>query len=385
MALDVEGFDQKVTGGVVSLAVNETHPLIKLCNVLPWQQLLEIILPDLKKTNKLLWWIGRPLRLRIHLGIYLLQKIYDLKDREAEAYLRDNAAFRLFCGFGILKKWHVPDHTKIEEFRSKLLPETQRQIANLFAVHAVRLGYANPKNLDIDSTVQKANISYPSTTNLLIKTSLIAKRLINALTTVGGKSKAAYKVNLKQIKDMALNCFNSRGDSSYKEKLQLLWREVFTAVLPILKDSYVLENKIKAGKYWKVRRALEQLHLRGALFLNKVHQEIFEGVKQNRIIHSLHAYAVHTFRTGKAAKEANALQNERATLQKALESIHEEMSYLTALEDNLKRFWEEWQRNSEVEVANTKSKNITEEKPQGPQLEMDEVKHTEEHPTVITY
>lgn len=88
---------------------------------------------------------------------------------------------------------------------------------------------------------------------------------------------------------------------------------------------------------------------------------------------------------GKAAKEANALQNERATLQKTLESIHKEMSYLTALEDNLKRFWEEWQRNSEVEVANTKSKNITEEKPQGPQLEMDEVKRTEEHPTVITY
>jgi poly-D-alanine transfer protein DltD len=90
---------------------------------------------------------------------------------------------------------------------------------------------------------------------------------------------------------------------------------------------------------------------------------------------------------GKAAKEANVLQNERATLQKVLESIHEEMKYLTALEDNLKRFWEEWQRNREVEAetTNTKSKNTTDEKPQEPQLEMDEVQSIEEHPTVITY
>ena len=86
---------------------------------------------------------------------------------------------------------------------------------------------------------------------------------------------------------------------------------------------------------------------------------------------------------GKAAKEANTLQNERATLQKALESIHEEMSYLTVLEDNLKRFWEEWQRSREIEVANTK--NITDKKPQELQLEMDEVQSVEEHPTVITY
>jgi len=88
---------------------------------------------------------------------------------------------------------------------------------------------------------------------------------------------------------------------------------------------------------------------------------------------------------GKAAKEANTLQNERTTLQKALESIYEEMSYLTALEDNLKQFWEEWQHSRKVETTNTKSKNTTDKKPQEPQLEMDEVQSVEEHPTVITY
>ena len=32
--------------------------------------------------------------------------------------LKDNAAYQLFCGREIVKKWHAPDHTKIEEFHS---------------------------------------------------------------------------------------------------------------------------------------------------------------------------------------------------------------------------------------------------------------------------
>jgi len=175
MALYTEGFNQKVVGDIVSLIVNENHPLIKLCNSLSWQELLEIILPDLKRTNKLLWWIGIPLRVRIHLGIYLLQQLLNLIDREAEGSLRDNAAFRLFCGFQLLKKWHVPDHTKIEKFRSRLSPETQRVIANSIATQTVKFKYANSANLDVDSTIQAVNIQPPSITNFLVKLAILGK------------------------------------------------------------------------------------------------------------------------------------------------------------------------------------------------------------------
>lgn len=36
-----------------------------------------------------------------------------------EHQVRNNAAFRLFCGYGILTNWHVPDHTKTRELRPK--------------------------------------------------------------------------------------------------------------------------------------------------------------------------------------------------------------------------------------------------------------------------
>jgi IS5 family transposase len=114
----------------------------------------------------------------------VLQHLFDLTDRVAEQQVHDNAAFRLFCGYGLLKNWHAPDHTKIEAFRSRLTAETQRQLANLICQHAVRLGYANPSEFDVDSTVQEANITYPALANLLAYSScdgaaLLARRCVD--------------------------------------------------------------------------------------------------------------------------------------------------------------------------------------------------------------
>jgi hypothetical protein len=143
----------------VTIEVSPTHPLIQLAQVIPWQALADRILPDLKRTAaKGKWWLGRQLKLRIQLGAFLLQWLYNLTDRQVEWAIKDNAAYQLFCGRGLIDPWHAPDYTKIEEFRSRLSPETQRQLANVVAVWATALGFADPSAMDIDSTVQKANI-----------------------------------------------------------------------------------------------------------------------------------------------------------------------------------------------------------------------------------
>ena len=138
MSLDVDGFTNEIEGREVVIRVDSNHKLLKL---------------------------ARPLRVRIHLSVYLLQQMFNLTDRVAEQQVRDNAAFRLFCGFGILTKWHVPDHTKIETFRPRLTSETQRHLANMMSQQAVKLGFANPSELDVDSTVQGANIAYLARVN----------------------------------------------------------------------------------------------------------------------------------------------------------------------------------------------------------------------------
>lgn len=71
--------------------------------------------------------------------------MFDLTDRVAEQQVPDNATFRLFCGYSLLKKWHAPDYTKIETFCSRLAAGTQRKLANVMSQQAVKLGYANPE------------------------------------------------------------------------------------------------------------------------------------------------------------------------------------------------------------------------------------------------
>ena len=119
MSIDDSGLkDKQEVGAIVAINVNNNHPLIYLSNALPWKELAKLVLPDLKTTTKKrLWWLGRPLRLRVHLGTYILQHLYNITDRQMEYAIKDNAAYQLFCGRNSVKKWHCPDHTKIEEFR----------------------------------------------------------------------------------------------------------------------------------------------------------------------------------------------------------------------------------------------------------------------------
>ena len=100
----------------------------------------------------------------------------------------------------IVKKWHAPDHTKIEEFRSRLCPDTQKKLANAIANNAVSLGFASPLDVDIDSTIQEANMAYPSDSNLLCKLSVLAKKTANYMNNkIQTFAIKPMDVNLKRI------------------------------------------------------------------------------------------------------------------------------------------------------------------------------------------
>ena len=94
MSICHSGLTEKVHGKTVSIAIAQEHPLIRLANTLPWETLAELVMPDLRLTAKKKWWMGRPLTLRVHLGAYLLQQLFNKTDRQTELqierYLRSN-------------------------------------------------------------------------------------------------------------------------------------------------------------------------------------------------------------------------------------------------------------------------------------------------------
>lgn len=233
----------------ISIEVSPEHPLIKLMNTLDWDRLASLVMPDLKATtSKLKWWLGRKLKLRVHLGIYLLQQLLNAKDRDMIEHIKDNGVYRVFCGQGFVKGFFIPQHSKLSEFRNRLSPETQCELANAIAKTAVNEGFANPAHVDIDSTVQKPDMQYPASINVLVKTAILGRRVQKLITeklssVVKGKMP---DINLKEIKGLAKAHYYEKR-KGFKSKLTAkklalskLWAKVSELSQPVIRFGRML-------------------------------------------------------------------------------------------------------------------------------------------------
>lgn len=308
MAIELSGIQMPIKAGVVTIKVNNTHPLIQLCNVLPWQLLTDLVVSDLKKTTKKgFWFMGRRIRVRIHLAAYLLQYLYNLTDRKIEYLIKDNAAFQLFCGLETVEGWHVPDHTKIQEFRSRLSPETQRVIANAICQHAVSLGFADPSEVDFDSTVQEANIAYPSDATLMTKLICIGKKFVDfASRRLKHVVPERITIDVKSVKEKARKYFFLSKNKSMEIKRKI-FRELLISVKNQIKPVVELCQNLRESHIsklpWNIKRAYYQLQDEAWRYLLDVaHFTRTHTIKWGKIL-SFHAKEVTCIRKGKAGKE----------------------------------------------------------------------------------
>lgn len=307
MSICESGIDGKIQAKKILMDVTKEHPLIRLGQSLPWRELFELVLEDLKKTHKNAWWLGRKLKIRMHLGVYFLQQIFNKTDREIEYDVKDNAAYQIFCGREIVKNWHAPDHTKIEKFRSRLSPETQKKLANHISIHAVKLGFANPSNLDIDSTVQEANMTYPSDSVLLKKLGFISKKVANFLNAkVCEYIKDPITVNIKKIASCARAYFFLPKISTKEikdEKLMSLLNVVCKETRSVIDACLSLNENIIKNIPWNIKRSINQIKDIANQYLNDVRTFIIAGsmVATKRI--SFHLKEVACFTKGKLGKK----------------------------------------------------------------------------------
>lgn len=152
--------------------------------------------------------------------------------------------------------------------------------------------------MDVDSTVQEANIACPSLVNLLFKVAILGATVARGLNKLCNQGKVIYQVGLSHLKQICLYYFRLKRKNESQEILKVvlkrLWCEVYEYLLPLLNNAYQLQTKITTGKHWALRRAMEALCWRGALLLEHSHAYLFEGVENKPMI-SLHAYEVGCF------------------------------------------------------------------------------------------
>lgn len=308
MSLDISGGDVAVTPAAVSIYVTKDHPLIKLANMLPWALLIALVAEDLKRTTaKGRWWVGRRLLVRVHLAAYILQKLYDLTDRQVEYGLKDNAAYQLFAGKDIVAGWRSPDHTKIEEFRSRLSAETQRMVANETAKVAVALGLGDPSETDFDSTVQEANIAYPADANLMTKLAGLGRKVIDYLRDkTRGLLPDGLAVDMKAVKKMARKYFFLPKNTDIETRRQAfkeLHRFVKQQMRPVVDLCAGLGPRRLANMPWNVRRAAGQIAAHGWRYLLDVgHFTREHTIKAGKIL-AFHAQQVACIKKGKVGKD----------------------------------------------------------------------------------
>jgi transposase len=307
VAIDTSGQESTVFPSVVKISISNQHPLVLLANSLPWKEMIDSVIPDLKSsTKKGCWWLGPKLKVRVHLAAYILQKIYNLTDRKIEYQLKDNAAFQLFCGLNIVNQWHAPDHTKIEEFRNRLSPETQRKLANMISQIAVALGFADPKDVDLDSTVQEANIAYPSDASLMNKLTGMGKKVVEYLKKKKKYLGIDFSVDLAKIKEAARKYFFLPKNRSIEVKRKVfkdLHKLVKSQMRPVVELCNSLSGLQIERLPWNIKRSINQVKNDAWRYLLDVgHFVRTNTIKPGKIL-SFHAKEVSCIKKGKLGKE----------------------------------------------------------------------------------
>ena len=167
-----------------------------------------------------------------------------------ELRIQQTPLLQLFAGYGVVKKWHCPDHTKIEEFRNRLTTVTQKSLGDSILKVAVKAGFADPKWLDVDSTVQEANMAYPADSNLLKKLALKVNKVIEFMRK-SGKSYLPKRlsIDIKSICKKAQEYFFLSKNTGIEKK-----REIFKEYF------YLVKHELNAAIKFIQAMSSRQLH-----------------------------------------------------------------------------------------------------------------------------
>jgi hypothetical protein len=306
MSLCEQGLDTKVRDVSITIHVSASESLPTLANALDWVMLATLVMPDLKKTARGFWHVGRRLWLRSHLAVMILQSLRKETDRGIEVRINETPVLQAFCGYGILPNWKCPDHTKVEEFRNRLSDETHKAVADYVVQLAQKLGFADASWMDIDSTVQQANIAYPSDATLMKK---LSEKVHRVIEFIKGKTEIVVgdlTVGIEGIRKLAHGYFFMAKNTAIEKRREAFakYHETVTQQLtPVMSYLATLGEKTQAALPWNIRATLNQITTHGSKYLSDVlHFAQTHTMKAGKIL-SFHAQQVACIKKGKAGKE----------------------------------------------------------------------------------
>lgn len=265
---------KKNTYSKISILVDiyNDHPLFILKKIIEDAKIIENISNLRKVDNR-----GVRIDIRHHILVFILQLYYRCTFRELVLKIKSDAYVRYFIDFS---NEDLPrSHSRYIEFQHSLSSEILFEINTIIIKHAMMLKLTEGKSIIIDSTIQEANITYPTDGKNLKKLLMIFIKIIDFIIATGENGIDRRKI--KALKELLKNnkykiiykllkgYFFEANVSIKKNLLQNILNSIknlFFKAWPIVTDLLV-ELDIKK---WNIIKSYELLYKNAEIYFNQV-------------------------------------------------------------------------------------------------------------------
>ncbi len=158
--------------------INMNHPLVKLSQQIDWKSFEERF-GSFYVPGK-----GRPgLPIRLLVGLTYLSRAYKLSDEAVVEFWQGNAYWQYFCGYEYFQIGIPLDASSLVRWRKRIGVEGVEFLFQQTLVTAQRSGKLTEKHLEkvnVDTTVQEKNITFPTDAKLYFKMLLLLTKMAKA-------------------------------------------------------------------------------------------------------------------------------------------------------------------------------------------------------------
>jgi len=242
---------------MVSILVPINHPLLKLKEALPWEEITEVMVKQWRKTGKNVdGKRGQAWPIILYVPLLVLMMIKHFHSRQMEEYMAESVVARVFIGWQEQTQFQVRDHANIARAMQALGAEAIEQINSLIINKAVEYGYGDKEILSADTTAQELPIGYPNEPGILKG---VAQRCLRAFgqlkkatITVATEVVEKAKTVLKLVKEHHLFA------KTIEEKQQLL-NNIVGQTLDLMESSKQIIESIGVGAKSLEQSAVKKL------------------------------------------------------------------------------------------------------------------------------